>query len=218
MAITGGTSKNINESAMACRVSAGLHLALEVMDMNVSRRPHRRRSGYHVAAAFTLGLALVGGGASCPGPLAGTLSAQGLNPCALLSDDEIKSLAAKTSVAAGVSNSPTSFGDATCRYGWGEGVDRYKLVVAVIEASRLFPGLTPDLIKQRLVESVRAGTHDAVIPEIGDAAVFRPDSFVYAIATAFVKGRVLQLQLDGVGALDKKDQIIGLLKSAASRL
>ena len=218
MAITGGSAENINKSAMACRVAAGLHLASEVIDMNVSRRPHRRRSGYHVAAAFALGLALVSGGASWPGPVASTVSAQGLNPCALLSDDEIKPLAAKTSVAAGVSNPSTSFSDATCRYGWGEGVDRYKLVVAVIEASRMFPGLTPDQIKQRLVESVRAGTHDAVIPQIGDGAVFRPDSFVYAIATAFVKGRMLQVQLDGVGALDKKDQVIGLLKSAASRL
>jgi len=31
--------------------------------MNVSPRPHRRHSGYHVGAAFTLGLALVSGGA-----------------------------------------------------------------------------------------------------------------------------------------------------------
>jgi len=186
--------------------------------MNVSGRPHRRRSRHHVAAALILGLALAGGGASWPGPVGRTVSAQGLNPCALLVDDEIKPLAAKTSVAAGVSNSPTSFGDATCRYGWGEGVDRYKLVVAVLEASRMFPGLTPDQIKQRLLESVKAGTHDAVIPEIGDAAVFKPDSFVYAVATAFVKGRILQVQLDGLGAAEKKDQVIGLLKSAASRL
>jgi hypothetical protein len=186
--------------------------------MDISRRPDRRRSSYHVVAAVTLGLALVVGRPSWPGPLAGTVSAQALDPCALLSNDEMKPLAAKTSVAAGVSNSPTSFGYATCRYAWGDGVDRYKLVVAVIEASRMFPGLTPDQIRQRLLESVRAGTHDAIIPKIGDGAVFRPDSFVYAIATAFVKGRILQVQLDGVGALEKKDQIIGLLKQAAARL
>jgi hypothetical protein len=188
------------------------------MDMNFSPRPHRRRSGYHAAAGLTLGLALVVGGASWPGPVASTVSAQALNPCALLLDDEIKPLAEKTSVAAGVSQSPTFFGDATCRYAWGDGVDRYKLVVAVIEPSRMFPGLTPDQVKQRLLGSVRAGTQDAVIPEIGDAAVFKPDSSVYASATAFVKGRMLQVQLDGLGALDKKDQVIGLLKSAASRL
>ena len=88
MATTGETAKNLNESAMACRVAAGLYLASEVIDMNVSGRPHRRRSGYHVAAALALGLALVGGGASWPGPVASTVSAQELNPCALLVDDE----------------------------------------------------------------------------------------------------------------------------------
>jgi hypothetical protein len=184
--------------------------------MDISRRPHRRRSGSHVAAAFTLGLALVVGGPSWPGPDASTVSAQALNPCALLSDDEIKPLAPKTSVAAGVPG-PSS-GDATCRYAWGDGVNRFKLVVAVSEASRMFPGATPDQIKQRLLASVRAETDDAVIPEVGDAAIFRPDSVVYAVATTFVKGRILQLQLDGFGAIEKKDQVIGLLKSAASKL
>ena len=42
--------------------------------------------------------------------------------------------------------------------------------------------------------------------------------YVYAVATALVKGRILQVQLDGLGAVEKKDQVIGLLKSAASRL
>ncbi len=136
----------------------------------------------------------------------------------MLLDDEIKPLGAKTSEAAGVSNSLPSYGYASCRYAWGDGIDRFKLVVAVTEAPRIFPGLTPDQIKQRLLESVRVGTNDAVIPEIGDAAVFKPDTLVYAMATALVKGRILQVQLDGLGALEKKDQVIGLLKSAASRL
>jgi hypothetical protein len=33
-----------------------------------------------------------------------------------------------------------------------------------------------------------------------------------------VKGRILQVQLDGLDAVEKKDEVIGLLKSAASRL
>ena len=50
-------------------------------------------------------------------------------------------------------------------------------------------------LKQRLLESVRAGTHNAIVPQIGGATVFKPDSFVFAIATGFVKGRILQVQL-----------------------
>lgn len=146
------------------------------------------------------------------------MSAQESNACALLVDDDLKSLTATTDVAAGVSSAVPSYGYASCRYGWGEGSDRVKLVVAVTDTSRMFPGMTPDQIKQRLLGSVKAGTNDAVVPDIGDAAMFKPDSYVYAVATALVKGRILQVQLDGPGAVEKKDQVIGLLKSAASRL
>jgi len=177
------------------------------MDMDISRR----------AAAFTLGLALAVSG-SWPGSAGGTVSAQAPNPCALLVDDDIKSLAAEASVASGISSSLPSFGFASCGYTWGEGINRRKLVVVVTEASRMFPGMTPDQIKQRLLESVRAGTKDAVVPEVGDAAMFKPDSVVYATATALVKGRILQVQLDGLGAADSKDQVIGLLKAAALRV
>ena len=73
---------------------------------------------------------------------------------------------------------------------------------------------------QTLEEGGRAidETADAVIPEVGEAAVFRPDSPAYAGATAFIKGRILQVHLDGVYARDKKDQVIELLKLAAGRL
>jgi len=135
-----------------------------------------RRSRLQRCASFTLGVALVvTGAASTPGRVGSAVSAQGLNPCGLLTGDEIQSLAPKTSVPDGVSNS------------------------------------------QRLLESVRAATGDAVVSEIGEAAVFKPDSFAYATATAFVKGRVVQVHVDGFYASEKKDQIIGLLKAAASR-
>jgi hypothetical protein len=185
---------------------------------NSTSRPGRRWFRRHVASAFVLGLTSVVAGASVPGHGGGTVSAQELNPCGLLTEDEIKPLAEKTSVAAGMSNSLPSAGYASCRYAWGDGVDRFKLVVVVTDASRMFPGMAPDQIKQRLLQSVRVGTDDAVVAELGDAALFKPDSYVYATATALVKGRILQVQLDGVGALDKKDQVIGLLKSAALRL
>jgi hypothetical protein len=186
--------------------------------MSISRPPRRPRPGYRFASAFVLGLALVVTGGPRPGRIDGAVSAQALNPCALLTVDEIQPLAANTSVADGVSNSLPSIGYVTCRYTWGVGTGRFKLDVTVTEASRMFPGMSPDQIKQRLLESSRPGTGDAVIPEIGEAAVFRPESPVYAGATAFVKGRILQVYLDGVFAVEKKDQIIQLLKSAASRL
>jgi hypothetical protein len=169
--------------------------------------------------AFTLGLALVATGASIPGRFDGTVSAQALNPCALLTTDEVDSLApSKTSVAAGVASSVPAYGYMTCRYTWGTGVGRFNLDIAVADASRMFAGVSPDQVKQRLLESVKAETSDAVLSEIGEAAVFKPDSVAYATATALVKGRILQVHLGGLFAREKKDQIIGVLKAAAGRL
>jgi hypothetical protein len=76
----------------------------------------------------------------------------------------------------------------------------------------------PDEIKQGLQALVTAATADAVISDVGEAAVFKADSPVYVHATAYSKGRILQLRVDGVDAIDKKDQVIALLKSAVSRL
>ncbi len=169
--------------------------------------------------AFTLGLALVAAGASLPGRFDGTVSAQALNPCALLTTDEVDSLATKnTSVAAGVASSVPAYGYMTCHYTWGTGVGRFNLDIAVADPSRMFAGVSPDQVKQRLLASVKAETSDAVISEIGEAAVFRPDSVADATATALVKGRILQVHLDGLFAREKKDQIVGLLKAAAARL
>jgi len=183
-----------------------------------TRLPRRPRSGYRFASALVLGLALVVTGASSPVRLDGTLSAQALNPCALLTADDVESHVAESDVPAGVSNSFPDIGYATCRYAWGVGTGSFSVVVAVTEASRMFPGMSPDQIKQQLAASVRPGTDDALISGIGEAAVFRPESAFYSTATSFVKGRVLQVHLDGVFAGEKKDQATELLKSAVSRL
>jgi hypothetical protein len=161
---------------------------------------------------------MVGAGVSGPAGGAGTVSAQALNPCALLTVSEIQPLAAKASVGDGVSSSLQAFGSVSCRYTWGVGVNRLKLDVIVNEASRMFPGMSPDQIKQRLLESVRVGPADEVISDVGEAAVFKSDSPFYASATASLKGRILEVNVDGFVARERKDQVIALLKSAVSRL
>jgi hypothetical protein len=106
----------------------------------------------------------------------------------------------------------------TCRYTWGAGTERYTFAVSVNSVSRMFVGMTGDAVKQHIVSSIKPGTADATIPDIGEAAVFRADSPVYAGASAYLKGRLLQVHLDGLDAREKKDQLISLLKAAASRL
>ena len=181
--------------------------------MNMGRR--LRFSSVRLASAVVIALAMVAAGT--PGPGGGTVAAQAPNPCALLPIGEIQPLAAKATVAEGVSNAMQA-GAAACRYSWGTGASRFKLDVVVNEASRMFPGMSPDLIRQRIQASPKPGTADAALADIGEAAVFTSDSPVLATTTAYLKGRILQVQLDGLYARDMKDQMIALLKSAVSRL
>jgi hypothetical protein len=186
--------------------------------MNLSQPPRRPQVGYGFANAWVLGLALVTIGVSSPSGVDGTVSAQAPNPCALLTTDEIESFAANASVGDGIASSLPSFEYVTCRYRWGAGTRRFTLEVIVYDATRRVPAMNPDHIKQQLLASVRPGTAESVISDMGEAAVFRSDSPLYATATAFLKGRILGVHLDGLGAREKKDQAIALLKSAASRL
>ncbi len=161
---------------------------------------------------------MVATGVSSPGGVDGTVSAQEANPCALLTTDEVQSLAPSASIGEGVSSSIPSSSYATCRYAWGAGTRRFKFGVVVNDVSRRFPGMTPDQIKQQLLASVKPETVEEVISDVGEAAVFRADSPYYTTATAFVKGRIIEVQLDGLAALEQKGQAIALLKSAVSRL
>ena len=173
--------------------------------MNMSRVSRRPQVGYRFASAFVLGLAMVATGVSGPGGVDGNVSAQTLNPCALLTTDEIRPLAGKASISDGVSSSLPSFGYVNCRYTWGVGTGRFKLDVIVYDASGRFPGMSPDQIKPRLLESVKPGTAEAVISDVGEAAVFKSDSPYYATATALLKGRILEVHLDGLVAREEKD-------------
>ena len=168
--------------------------------------------------AFVLALAMVAIGIDEPGSGSSTAVAQTAAPCTLLKVEDVQPLASKETVAEGVSTSLAAAASSTCKYAWGSGVRRYKLDVTVSEASRTYSGATPDLIKQGLQASVKAGTADAVVPDAGETAIFKADSPAYVHSTAYAKGRILRVDLDGVDALDKKAQVIELLKLALSRL
>ena len=163
-------------------------------------------------------LVVAGTGISSPASGDSTASAQALNPCALLKTDDVQSLAAKETVAEGVSSSLEPFGSVTCRYAWGVGANHFKVDITINDASRMFPGMSPEQIKQRLLGSVRPGSSDAVVSDVGEAAVFRADSALYAGATAISKGHIIEVHADGFVAREMKDQVIALLKSAVSRL
>jgi hypothetical protein len=187
---------------------------LAVNMLHLVRRPH---AGISRELARILGVAVFAAGLSWS---AGdqTAAAQAQGTCALVTTDDVGPIASNQTVHAAVPTDLQSTGYTACRYTWGEGAWHFKLDVTVNDASRMFSGMSPDQIKHELQGSVRPGTADTVVTDIGEAAVFRVDSAAYVRAAAYVKGRLLQVTLDGVYASERKDQVIALLKTAASRL
>ena len=145
------------------------------------------------------------------------LAAQAASPCALLMVEEIEPLA-NTIVGEGAPDSLAAAGTSSCRFAWGTGAWRHTLDVIVRDASRVFPGAGADSIKQGLTASAKPETTDSVITDVGEAAVFKSESPVFAHATAYLKGRILQVRLDGADAREGKEHVVALLKSAAARL
>jgi len=148
----------------------------------------------------------------------GTVAAQPQNVCTLLTADEIHALAPKVEIHDGVPGAIPAVEFSTCRYAWGDATKASSLVISVNPASRMFVGLTPDSIKQQLASLVVPETDDVTVPDVGEAGVFKAYSPYYATASTYLKGRVLQLTLDGYDAREQKAQLLALLKSAASRL
>ena len=177
--------------------------------MRIITRPLRR-------LGLVLGLMVVSFVLSGSAAIQSAVAAQASGPCALLTIDDIQPLAPNTKIADGLATS-FDLGYSACRYTWGTGFQHYTLDVTVGEASRMFSGMPSDMVKPALQALIAAGTVDALIPEIGDAAILKADSPVYVCATAYLKGRILQVRLDGSDAREKKDQVIALLKAAASR-
>ncbi len=162
---------------------------------------------------------------ACAGALAALIiveapavAAPGRNVCALLTAAEIQSVAPGVHVGDGVA-STDPIGSLNCRYLWEAG-DRTpgRLNVTVGDATRWFPGMSPDLIRQGVLKTARPGTADAVIRGVGEAAVFTSDAPIRAKTLAYLKGRILNVELEGPGARGKKDQVIALLRSAAGRI
>jgi hypothetical protein len=166
-----------------------------------------------LAFGSVLGLAI-----AVVGTMASGVAAQGQQACGLLTSDEIQALAPQMQVSAGVASAFPGLDASACRYGWGDGTGHFTLVLSVHPASRMFAGMNADAIKQYMVKSVTPETTDESIPDVGEAAVFKSGSSVYATASAYVKDRVLLVTLDGLYARDRKAELIALLKSAAERL
>jgi hypothetical protein len=75
------------------------------------------------------------------------------------------------------------------------------------------------LVRQGLLASAKAGKRNtAVIPAVGDAAIYESSDPIRVETTALVKGNMLIVSFESSDARAKKDQVTALLKAAAGRL
>ena len=149
------------------------------------------------------------------------------DPCALLKPGDIQVLDPDARIGSGVADTRGTPMIVGCEYKWGTDTrewGRTFLAVRVIDASTVFPrGLSADQIRQGVLAEVKTGGPDASeLPGIGDGALFTTNVRTHdAAAKAYFmksKGVILEVSFHGGDALAKKDRIIALLKSAATRL
>ena len=168
--------------------------------------------------ALMVGLALV-----CFGVSASAVKAQKPGDgCALLEAAEIQALAGTAKVGEG-KGSTDALGSRMCQYVWGTGGNvqsgRSYLNVSATPTSKAFPGMNLSMVSQGLLAGAKSGQpNTAVIPGVGDAAVYESDDPIRVKATALAKGHMLNVSFESSDARAKKDQVIALLKAAAGRL
>jgi len=147
------------------------------------------------------------------------------DPCALLKAAEIQALASNAKIGSGVLDTSMAPLGIACTYTWGPRTREWgesALTITVIDASKGWPGTSPDVIQQGLLAKVKAGGPNASqVPGVGDAAVF---TFEARSSNAMVetylkaKGVHLSVRFHAGDSLSNKDKVIALLKLAAARL
>jgi len=181
--------------------------------------PHRRSRLITVGVAATV-LGVVG--AAVRGSAAGTLPK---DPCALLTPADLQPVAASATIGKGVTDGsglPLGVG---CTYNWGPRTSEWgqtSLTVTVIDASKAWVGVSPEMIKQGVAaKAMTGGPNASAIAGVGDAAAFTFEArSSNATAEAFVQAKDLHVAVvfHSGNSLASKDKLVGLLKLAAGRL
>ena len=140
--------------------------------------------------------------------------------CALLQAADIQTLAGAAKVGPG-KPSTDGIGSLLCQYVWGTGGNvqsgRSYVNVSVTLMAKAFPATDASLLRQGLLAKAK-GPNAAVIPGVGDAAIYESNDPIRVETTALAKGKVLTVSFESSDARTKKDLVIALLKAAAGRL
>lgn len=143
----------------------------------------------------------------------GTAFAQ--KACALVTKDDAQKIASAKLGKANES-SIAAMNMTSCAY-LGPGKDSTpSVMVTVTDASKMYPGMNTATLKTQIFAT--KDKNATAIPGVGDAARCMQLSSTKIATQALVKGKVLTVDYEGDDAVARKDQVIQLLKTAASRL
>jgi hypothetical protein len=169
-----------------------------------------------------LAIAVVRFAGSAGDAAAGTLPK---DSCALLKPAEIQALAPNAKIGNGVLDTSTAPLGTACTYTWGPRTREWgesALTITVIDASKGWPGLSPDLIQQGILAKVTTGGPNASqVPGVGDAAAFTFEArSSNATVEAYFKAKGVHVSVTfhAGDSLSNKDKLVALLKDAAARL
>jgi len=182
--------------------------------------PHLK---FQLSRMVGLAIAVLGfAGPASHDATAGTLPQ---DPCALLKPAEIQAaLDPNAQIGKGEASKTLSLA-VSCTYSWGPRTKEWgdsALTITVLDASKAWPGTSPDLLKQGVfLKAKTSGPNASEIPGIGDAAVFTIESRSNnATAEAYLKAKDVHISVvnHGGSLVQNKEKLIALLKQAAARL
>lgn len=132
--------------------------------------------------------------------------------CALLTIDEVRKVSAtagegkKMTPPAGPGQSLVS-----CRWEWPEGISTLDVTVMTLPA-----GVTADFVKISFQAEVKSGGRE--VSGIGDYAISTSVIAADTEVKALVKGLLLIVDLNGLGAREKQELVIAVARAAAGRI
>ena len=152
-------------------------------------------------------------------PLSAGLDAQPKNACGLLKPADFQTLAAGKKVKDGVVQPTDPVGEMNCQYEWGSGASRYFATVTLGETARVWPGMSPAMIKMALSAQASPQNPGTVaVADVGDVSIYITDSPKETKTMTVFKGHLLTVTLLGPDSPKSKDALIALTKLAVSRL
>jgi hypothetical protein len=152
-------------------------------------------------------------------PLSAGLGAQAKNACGLLKPADFQTLASGKKVKDGVVQPTDPVGEMNCQYEWGSGSSRYFATVTLGETARVWPGMSPAMIKMALsAQASPQNPGSAAVPGVGDVSIYLVDGPTETKTMTVFNGHLLMLTLLGPDSPKSKDALIAVTKLAVSKL